>query len=929
MSTGNIEALYPLTPTQAGILFHAIQAPETGVYFQQWACRLRGELNRAAFTQAWALAVARHAVLRTLFTWEKRDKPLQLVRERVETPWRVEDWRASPAEVQIARLEQFLRDDRAQYFDLTKAPLTRLALFQTAHDEHVFVWSFHHLITDGWSTYLILKEVLADYAVLCQGRQPARPQPRPFVEYIRWLGQQDVGAAEAYWRATLKGFSAPTRLSVERPATATNGHAQKRVSLSPELSAALQALAQSNRVTLNTVMQAVWALLISRYSGSVDDVLFGVTLSGRPYDLPEADTRVGLFINTLPLRVAVNGDTPFDDWLQDIQARNVQLRQHEHTPLANLRGWSDIPGSEALFESIVVFENYPTEGGLIPPDSPLRVDDVRHVEQSNFPLAVLVVPGAALQLYLIFDQSRYAPELADQLLLHLQTLLARMTAAPRAMLRDLSVLTEAERRQMLVDWNNRRHDYPRDALIQHFIEQHAEQTPDAPAILFKDQRLTYRELDQRANQLAHHLQSLGVSANTPVALCVERSFDMFVGMLGILKAGGAYVPLDPSYPRERLAFVLADTGAPVVLTQNSVRDDLPPTKATVLCLDSDVAQFSQSPISQPNAQTTSESLTYIIYTSGSTGKPKGVPITHRNLVHSTTARFDYYPERAERYLLLSSFAFDSSVAGIFWALCQGGALCLPEQDGEKDVHHVLSCIERWRVTHTLALPSLYNVVLEFAAPGQLDSLRCVIVAGEACTPPLVQRHYAALPQATLYNEYGPTEGTVWATVYRIPPDVQRAVPIGRPISNMQAHVLDSHLQPVPIGVAGELYIAGDGLTAGYWNRPDLTAERFVEWDSRRLYKTGDLVRYLPDGNLEFLGRADHQVKIRGYRIELEEIEAALEQHPFVREAVVAARSVAPVGSGSPLDPDDVETLAVELAALGEDRALQLLAEVAA
>ena len=404
---------------------------------------------------------------------------------------------------------------------------------------------------------------------------------------------------------------------------------------------------------------------------------------------------------------------------------------------------------------------------------------------------------------------------------------------------------------------------------------------------------------------------------------------MFVGMLGILKAGGAYVPLDPSYPRERLAFVLADTGAPVTLTQQSVRANLPATHATVLCLDSDVAQFSNSPITNPPITASCESLAYLIYTSGSTGKPKGVPITHRNLVHSTTARFDFYPERAERYLLLSSFAFDSSVAGIFWALCQGGALCLPDQDGEKDVHHVIGCIERWGVTHTLMLPSLYGVVLEFAAPEQLGSLRSVIVAGEACPPALVQRHTAALPHVALVNEYGPTEGTVWATAARLAPGL--AVSIGKPIANMRAFVLDSNQQPLPVGVPGELYLAGDGLTAGYWKRPDLTAEKFVigNWllgdqlpitnnPSLRLYRTGDLVRYWPDGNLEFLGRADHQVKIRGHRIELEEIEAALTQHSGVHEAVVVARASGP--------PGDAELLAA-LIALGEREAQQLLDEI--
>jgi amino acid adenylation domain-containing protein len=393
---------------------------------------------------------------------------------------------------------------------------------------------------------------------------------------------------------------------------------------------------------------------------------------------------------------------------------------------------------------------------------------------------------------------------------------------------------------------------------------------------------------------------------------------MMVGILGILKAGAAYVPLDPAYPRDRLAFVLADTAAPVIIIQPHLKSVLPASDARLVTLDTAWSQISNQPTNRPVVDVTADDLAYVIYTSGSTGKPKGVPISHRNLVHSTTVRFRFYPEPVKRFLLLSSFAFDSSVVGLFWSLCQGGALVLPRQKQEQDVYEIAGLVARHNISHLLCLPSLYHLLLEHGGAGNLGSLNTVIVAGEACTADLVRAHYRLLPRATLYNEYGPTEGTVWSSACAIPADFNGSVvPIGKPIPNMQAYVLDAQRQPVPVGVAGELYIGGEGLTAGYLNHPELTAERFLPNPFRvgeRLYRTGDLVRWQTDGQLAFLGRVDQQVKIRGHRIELEEIEAALLDLNGVAQAVVIARGDAPA---SP-NPDDLEGLAAALEAAGED-----------
>jgi amino acid adenylation domain-containing protein len=480
-----------------------------------------------------------------------------------------------------------------------------------------------------------------------------------------------------------------------------------------------------------------------------------------------------------------------------------------------------------------------------------------------------------------------------------------------------------ELHHVTVKWNSRSHDYPREVCIHRIIEQVAAQQPDAVAMIHAGQHVTYAELNRRANRIAHHLKQQGVAQGEVIGLCVERSIEMIAGILGIVKAGAAYLPLDPSYPVQRLAFMLNDAGATKVLAQQRWTHLLAGSNAQVIALDADDA-FANMPEDNLHLAETSTQRAYVIYTSGSTGQPKGVPVTHRNLVHSTFARFDVYQPPAGCFLLLSSFAFDSSVAGIFWALCSGGALCLPMQREEQDANAISRLIDEHAVTHTLCLPSLYQVLLEHAPAGALRSLQVVIVAGESCPSSLLQWHAQVVPHAALYNEYGPTEGTVWCSVHRVQPAQGGSVPIGKPIPNMQIYIVDARNRPVPVGAIGELLIGGDGLVEGYLNRPELTAARFIHapaLSAQRLYRSGDLARYRADGEIEFLGRIDHQIKIRGHRIELEEIESALAAHPSVLLAAVVAMADAPALS------DDVEVLVEALADMDAGDALRLLDEV--
>jgi amino acid adenylation domain-containing protein len=569
--------------------------------------------------------------------------------------------------------------------------------------------------------------------------------------------------------------------------------------------------------------------------------------------------------------------------------------------LVKVQQWSDIVPGVALFDSIVVFENYP--GNDKNAQRSLQIRNTQYSELSNYPLALLVLPGTELRLLMIYNRNRFEPDTVERIVNHLRTILEAMALQSPKTLAEIPLLDEREREEVLVNWNNTYTPVETEHPLFRVVGKYAAQNPNAEAVIAQDGSLTYTQLNERANQLAHCLIARGVKPGSTVGLFIERSKMMLVGIIGIQKAGAAYVPLDPAYPSERIAFILEDSRSPVIVSQRNLVSRLPATDAQIIELDNHFSSLDGISTVEPPSMATPNDLAYLIYTSGSTGTPKGVMVTHGNLLASTMARPVTYKQPVDRFLLLSSFSFDSSIAGIFWTLASGGTLVLPAPDEEKEVQKLAAIIEREQVTHTLALPALYRLLLTYAPQHSLDSLQVVIVAGEACPKDLGQMHYHILPHTSLYNEYGPTEATVWCSVYKVPPVFEDGVvPIGQPIANSQLYILDRRGQPAPIGVPGELYVGGAGVTPGYWNKPELTAERFPMLSFTgypnigRVYRTGDLARWRSDGEIEFLGRVDNQVKIRGYRVEPGEIEAVLRHHSAVEEAAVIIRDASANGS---------------------------------
>ncbi|BAY66482.1 amino acid adenylation domain-containing protein [Calothrix brevissima NIES-22] len=897
----NIEDIYPLSPMQQGMLFHTVYEPDSGAYFEQLTCTLKGHLNIPAFEQAWEQVIARHSIFRTAFIWENYDQPLQIVYRQVKLPLEINDWRTLSPSEQQDQLETFLQSEQRQGFLLSQAPLMRLNLIQLDAEEYQFIWSHHHLLLDGWSLPVVFRELFEFYEVICQGRNLVHEPSPGYKNYIAWLQQQDLEIAKRYWKEKLKRVKASTELKVEIPITKRKKESKyNSQQIKIDHSEQIQKFAKQHKLTINSLIQGAWAILLSRYSGETD-IIFGATVSGRPPELTAVETMVGLFINTLPIRVSIPADMETLAWLQQLQTQQIESQQYAYSPLVEIVASSEIPKGMALFESIVVFENYPIDNSLAPQNQQLEISQIRCIEQTNYPLTVLAVPGEQLYISISYDSNRFNSDTITRMLGHLETILQGIITQPQIHLGQLPLLTNSERQQLLTP-SAHSLTHP-DKCIHELFELQVNNTPDAVALVFEDQQLTYQQLNIQANQLAHYLRTQGVGADTLVGICVERSIDMLIGILGILKAGGAYVPLDPNYPPERISFTLSDSQIPILLTQQQILPKLPDNHTQIICIDRDWEIIATYHHHNPEIRTTPANLAYIIYTSGSTGKPKGVLINHANVVRLFSASQHWFNfNHQDVWTLFHSFAFDFSVWEIWGALINGGRLVIVPYWVSRSPTDFYQLLSQQKVTVLNQTPSAFQQLIQaqelIDIPENL-ALRWVIFGGEALElqslKPWFERHGDKMPQ--LVNMYGITETTVHVTYRPITNadlSSNAGSVIGCPIPDLQVYVLDQNRQLLPIGVPGEMYVAGAGLARGYLHRPELTSQVFVADPfspdpDARLYKTGDLARYLSNGELEYLGRIDNQVKVRGFRIELGEIEAAISQHPHIQANVVIAR----------------------------------------
>ncbi|GGS58598.1 hypothetical protein GCM10010171_61960 [Actinokineospora fastidiosa] len=857
LATPGVADILPLTPMQAGMVFHGLSRP--GTYFQQLAFVLDGVPDPAAYAAAWQRVVDETPVLRSAVVWEDVPEPVLVVHERATVPVTLLDWTGQDREACLADL--IARD--AEPFDLAAAPLTRVCVARLSDTEVQVLWTFHHVLLDGWSAFGVLADVAAAHA----GRDlPERP---PFADHLRHLARQDPAEAAEHWRGVLAGITAPTPLPCDRPRASvdepsTTAHTE--TTLSEEDSAALDAFARAHGLTTGTVVLGAWALLLSAHSGH-KRVCFGTTVSGRPADLPGVDAIIGMFVNTLPVVAEVDGDTPVADWLRGVQRGQAEARRFEHTAIADLRGHTDVPRGVELFDSAVIFENYPAEA--IP-----GVRGMTAAERTNFPLTVTAYPAARLRLVFGYEPGLFDADTVRGLADRLAHLLRELVADPARPLARVHALTPGDRERVLDAWNDTAVPVPDTTLVA-LLDAQANRTPDALALVAGGVRWTYAELAAHANRLAHRLVALGAGPERVVAVRLPRSPELVVALLAVLKSGAAYLPVDPDLPAERVAFLVSDADAVTVLDDPAV-----------------VMDTADRPASPLDPGVTGANAAYVIYTSGSTGTPKGVVVPHAGIVNRLLWTQDRFRlDAGDRVLQKTPASFDVSVWEFFWPLITGAALVLAAPDGHRDPHHIAEVIRAESVTTVHFVPSMLRAFLRHADLTACSGLRRVLCSGEALPADLAAEFHARVP-AELHNLYGPTEASVDVTHWACAPG-EETVPIGRPVWNTRLRVLDADLAPAPPGAPGELYLAGVQLARGYLNRPGMTAERFVAdpfgAPGTRMYRTGDLVRWTRDGALEYLGRTDQQVKIRGFRIEPGEVEAVIAAQPGVAETAVIAR----------------------------------------
>jgi amino acid adenylation domain-containing protein len=890
------EDSYELSPLQHGMLLDSLAGGEPGVDVVQVVCHLDEDVDAEALARAWRRVVARHTVLRTAFRLRPSGEPVQDVYREVDLPFESVDLGPLPPDAAEHRFAEIVAADRRRGFDLFRLPLTRLTLARVGPARQRLLWTTHHAVLDGEAVAPVLREAFSSYDAERGGRALELPAPRPFADYIRWQSGLDGKAAEVYWRAALRGLAAPTKVDLPRAAAGapTDGLGASRTRLTKDETSHLAAFARSSGVTLGTLVHGAWALLLHHYSGE-REVVFGSVRTLRR-SMPDAERIVGPLVNTLPVRVVVDRSVPLLAWLRERRAAQTALRAHAHWPLSLIRSYASLPPGAPLFESLVLVDVATVDGAVRRLGGEWSRRRFELVGRSSYPLVLSAFAEPELLLEVKNDRIALDDATGAAMLEQVRGLLEQMPAGGERPLGALSLLSPAQRKRVVEDLNRTDRPYPRERCLHELVEIQAARTPDAVAVEAEAGRLTYRELDERANRLARHLRRLGVAPGGLAGIAMERSLEVVVGLLAILKAGAAYVPLDPTYPADRLALMASDSQVPLVLTSEGLAERIPTAGARVVAVEARASEIAAESADPLGPSVGSDALAYVIYTSGSTGRPKGAMNPHRGIVNRLLWMQDEYglgPDDA--VLQKAPFSFDVSVWETFWPLLSGARLVMARPEGHMDPAYIARTIQERRITVVQFVPAMLRAFLDEPRSASCSSLRRVFSGGEALSVELRDLFFDRLGHCALDNLYGPTETAVAVTFHPCRrDDRRRVVPIGRPLPNTRIYVLDPWLDPVPAGAAGELHVGGVQVGRGYARRPGLTAERFVPdpfspEPGARLYRTGDLARWLPDGSLEYLGRIDHQVKLRGFRIELGEIESTLARHPDVRQAVVVTR----------------------------------------
>ncbi len=909
MSLDNVEDAFGLSPIQKGMLYDSLLHPDTDVYTAYVTIEIEGTVDTDHLQNSVADVFHWHQALKAEFHWQGLDDPLQVIRKSIVLNWTQYDWSDRTNWDHNRFKSELIKQERLKNISITTAPLFRFVLVKKADNKWLLLWVVHHLLADGISTPVLLSQIINRYAT---GSEKKPEDIYQYSQYINWLKTQNQSEAQTYWQQYLnKAKSTPFKLTRPSPSTIPQSDeldiSQVNREFSTEETLEIAEFCRGHRITLSTLLHGAWALVVREYTDTKQS-LFVSTVSGRDPAVPGMSQAIGLFLSAMPRYLSTETDASLVSWLLELQADIHKSAQYEFTALGEIQENIDKSDSAHYFDSIVTIGGHESELDISQQDFPFTFTNIHYQStQSHYDLAFLAFPGKTLEYSLVYEPKRFSEHDITQMSGFLYTLVRSLIAmpdhSPSKICRSIQTdRVEMHRTQLENAKPKIGSEYRR---VQDWIESTVNLYPDKVAVCCGEQSITFIELDAQANKIANMLLDQSDGSDRQVGLMLPRSIEQIVAMLGILKAGFAYVPIDVSYPDTRVQALVSAASLCKVLVSNVNNGTDRFTGVEFVSVENSLPYSTDRPdtgyqvnnksSTASNINTEPDDLAYVMFTSGSTGLSKGVMISHDNLIYSTAARLEYYQNKQPNFLLLSSISFDSSVAGIYWALCGGGTLILPLPDQEKDIVDIAELIEHRQATHTLCLPSYYDLLLKHTDTNKIQGLKAVILAGEVCSNTISNHHFSLGLTAELFNEYGPTEACVWSTVYKIKGPTKAPIPIGHPIGNSYLEVYNQKGYPCPPGVEGELVIGGNGLSPGYLNESLQTANRFFDdvnsnGETTRLYKTGDLAYYNDRNELIYTGRIDRQLKIRGYRIEPGEIEAALERHPTIAKALVVGET---------------------------------------
>ncbi|OKP94756.1 non-ribosomal peptide synthetase [Paenibacillus sp. P32E] len=893
MKKADVADILPLSPTQESMLYHYRLEPASTKYHGQHILYLRGELDPICFNKAVDMVVDTNEMLRAVFRWENIQSPVQIIMKYKAMCIPYYDWSACREDNQRERLNQLLKKDQKEHFQLESGDTMRIRTIRMGRDQYVLVWSFHHIIMDGWSSGVLLNEIFTNYGSLIKEQRVAQRPKMKYKQYLRHLKDTKSNTQTAfYWKSYLKDFTTPTELPFHRQEGFPLGHRSLRICLDAELTEGLEQLSRDYEVTLSTLLQVGWAVVLGRYSGT-KDVLFEVAHTGRSIPLAGIEEMVGLFVSTCPQRVKWDATSTVDSLLAVMSREQHERAPYLNVSVAELKGYSGIDVHSVLTYSLFLFQNYPINKSLRSLNLGIEIEEIQSFETANYALVVEIKHDDGLEIHFNYDTSLLQEAVVERIAKHYSNVLKGMIFQPDSQIVNTPIFDVEEQLRLLsapMDVVS----IPADQCVHELFDQVADKFPDATALIDSDKQMSYSQLQQITNQLARAISSKVTGNHRPVAVLCGRSTEMIVTLLGILKSGSFYVPLDPLIPTVRIKQIIDRIQPALLITDNSNMELACELELELLNVQDCSNWEGQYALTIEQTALASTSPAYAMFTSGSTGKPKGVIVNHSQLINSLWWHNEFVGINTEtRTLQIATLTFDASVVEIFCTLLTGGTLHLLQENDNKSPKRLIDLIQLHQINFILVVPTMYRALLDYAehAPeGALSSVKRVICTGEMMTASLAKHHYTLLPQSSLYNLYGPTENSISASGYLVPEQVVHdgPIPIGKPSYNVSVYILDEDMQLLPKGSTGEIYLGGMGVTAGYIGDEARTAASYLETVYGRLYRTGDLARWLEDGSLQYFGRKDFQVKIRGNRVEIEEIEAVVRSHAAIKEAAVVA-----------------------------------------